>query len=107
ITEIAKFMRAYAEAVHYFLKNPEGTAQIVAKYTKVQDREVLNYSIDSEATAMERTLQVDPKGIELILGLISKAVPQAASARAEDFYDPRFFTELRESGFLKRLWGEN
>ncbi len=105
--EIAKFMRAYAEAVHYFLKNPEGTAQIVAKYTKVQDREVLNYSIDSEATAMERTLQVDPKGIELILGLISKAVPQAASARAEDFYDPRFFTELRESGFLKRLWGEN
>ena len=25
--ELAKFMRAYAEAVHYFLTNPEGTAQ--------------------------------------------------------------------------------
>ena len=55
---------------------------------------------------MERTLQVDPKGIELILGLISKSVPQAASAKAEDFYDPRFFTELRDSGFLKKLWAE-
>lgn len=105
--QITKFMRAYAEAVHYFLKNPEGTAQVVAKYTKVEDREVLNYSIESEAAAMERSLQVDPKGIELILGLISKAVPQAASAKAEDFYDPRFFTELRGSGFLKQLWGEN
>jgi NitT/TauT family transport system substrate-binding protein len=104
--QLAKFMRAYAEAIHYFLTNSEGTSQIVAKYTKVEDREVLAYSIDSEAKAMEKTLQVDPKGIELILGLIGKTVPQAASAKPEDFYDPRFFTELRDSGFLKGLWGE-
>jgi hypothetical protein len=49
---------------------------------------------------------VDPKGIELILGLISKTVPQAAAAKPEEFYDARFFTELKDSGFLKRLWGE-
>ena len=105
--ELTKFMRAYAEAVHYFLTNPEGTAQIVARYIKVQDKEVIAYGIEAEGKVMGKALQVDPKGIELILGLISKAVPQAASARAEDFYDPRFFTELRDSGFLKRLWGEN
>jgi ABC-type nitrate/sulfonate/bicarbonate transport system substrate-binding protein len=104
--ELTRFMRAYAEAVHYFLTNREGTAQIVAKYTKVEDRDVVAYSIESEAAAVEKTLQVDPKGIELILGLISKAVPQAASAKAEEFYDPRFFTELRDSGFLRRLWGD-
>src|SRR6266481_9058501 len=104
--QLAKFMRAYAEAIHYFLTNSEGTSQIVAKYTKVEDREVLAYSIDSESKAMERTLQVDPKGVELILGLIAKTVPQAASAKPEDFYDPRFFTELRDSGFIKGLWGE-
>jgi hypothetical protein len=55
---------------------------------------------------MERTLQVDPKGIELILQLIGKSVPQATSAKAEDFYDARFYTELRDSGFLKKLWGD-
>ena len=104
--DLHKFMRAYAEAVHYYLTNREGTAQIVTKYTKVDDRDVVTHAIESEAAAMERTLQVDPKGIELILSLISKAVPQAASAKADDFYDPRFFTDLRESGFLKRLWGE-
>jgi hypothetical protein len=98
-------MRAYAEAMHYFLTNKEGTAQIVAKYTKVEDREINNYAIESESKAMERTLQVDPKGIELILGLISKTVPQAASAKPEDFYDARFYNDLRDSGFLKRLWG--
>ncbi len=105
--ELTKFMRAYAEAVHYFLMNPEGTAQIVAKYIKVQDKDVVTYGIEAEGKVMGKTLQVDSKGIELILGLISKSVPQAASAKAEDFYDSRFFTELKDSGFLKRLWGEN
>jgi len=104
--DLGKFMRAYAEAVHYYLTNREGTAQIVSKYTKVEDREVVNYSIEAEAAAMERTLQVDPKGIELILALINRAAPQPLSARTEEFYDPRFTSELRDSGFLKKLWAE-
>ena len=104
--ELTRFMRAYAEAVHYFLTNREGTAQIVAKYTKVEDREVVAFSIESEAAAVEKTLQVDPKGIELILELIGRSMPQAAAAKPQDFYDPRFFNELRDSGFLKRLWGD-
>jgi NitT/TauT family transport system substrate-binding protein len=103
--EIPKFMRGYAEAVHFYLTNPEGTAKIVQRYTKVEDKEVISHAMAEEAKAMEKTLQVDPKGIELILGLMSKTMPQAAAAKAEDFYDPRFFTELRDSGFLKRLWG--
>ncbi|HZA55684.1 MAG TPA: ABC transporter substrate-binding protein [Candidatus Udaeobacter sp.] len=106
-SEIAKFLRAYAEAVHTYLTNPEATAKIVEKYTKVEDREVLVHSMAAEAKAMEKTLQVDPKGIELILKLIGKTVPQAASAKPEDFYDSRFFNDLKDSGFLKRLWGES
>ncbi len=104
--ELTRFTRAYAEAMHYFLTNPEGTAKVVTKYTQITDREVLAYSINSEATAMEKTLQVDPKGLELILEFIGKTVPQAASTKPEDFYDPRFFNDLRESGFLKKLWGD-
>jgi NitT/TauT family transport system substrate-binding protein len=104
--DLSKFMRAYAEAVHYYLTNKEGTAQIVSKYTKVEDRDVVNYSIDAEAAAMERTLQLDPKGIELILALINRGAPQPMSVKTEEFYDPRFTNELRDSGFLKKLWGE-
>jgi hypothetical protein len=99
-------MRAYAEAIHSFLTNPEGITQVITKYTQVADREVLAYSIDSEAKAMEKTLQVDQKGLELILEFIAKTVPQAASGKVEDFYDPRFANELRNSGFLKQLWGD-
>jgi NitT/TauT family transport system substrate-binding protein len=104
--EITKFARAYAEAIQTFLTKPEVAAKIVQKYTKVEDQEVLSHSMAAEGKAMEPTLQVDPKGIELILQLIGKSVPQAASAKAEDFYDPRFSNDLKSSGFLKQLWGE-
>jgi NitT/TauT family transport system substrate-binding protein len=104
--DLAKFMRAYAEAVHYFLTNKEGTIQIVAKYTKVEDREVNGHAIESESEAVERTLQVDPKGIELILALMSKSMPQGPPVKTEEFYDSRFTNELRDSGFLKKLWGD-
>jgi NitT/TauT family transport system substrate-binding protein len=104
--ELTRFMRAYAEAMHYFLTNHEGTAQVVTKYTQVTERDVLAYSIDSEAAAMEKTLQIDPKGLELILEFIAKTVPQAASAKPEEFYDSRFVNDLREGGLLKKLWGE-
>jgi NitT/TauT family transport system substrate-binding protein len=103
---LAKFMRAYAEAIHYFLTNKEGTIQIVAKYTKVEDREVNAHAIESEWEAVERTLQVDPKGIELILALMSKSMPQGSAVKTEEFYDARFTNEMRDSGFLKQLWGE-
>jgi NitT/TauT family transport system substrate-binding protein len=105
--ELTKFMHAYAEAVHYFLTNREGTAQVIAKYTKVTDREILNYSIETDSKVVQKTLEVDPKGIELVLGLIGKTVPQAASAKSQDFYDSRFTAELKDSGVMKRLWGEN
>jgi NitT/TauT family transport system substrate-binding protein len=106
-SELTRFMHAYAEAVHYFLTNREGAAQVITKYTKVTDREVLNYSIETDSKAVQKTLEVDPKGIEFVLGLISKTVPQAASAKTEDFYDSRFTAELKDSGLMKRLWGEN
>ena len=87
--ELTRFMRAYAEAMHYFLTNPEGTAKVVTKYTQVTDREVLAYSINSEATAMEKTLQVDPKGLELILEFIGKTVPQAAISQSRRIFTIR------------------
>jgi len=37
------------------------------KYTKVTDERFFAHAIESESKAMEKTLQVDPKGLELIL----------------------------------------
>ena len=95
--DLAKFMRGYAEAMHYFLTNAEGTNQIVAKYTKVEDREV-NATPSTRIQGSGTNPPDRSKGIELF-SFISKTMPQAASAKWEDFYDPRFSAELRAAVF--------
>jgi hypothetical protein len=93
----------YAETTHTFLTQPKLPPRSCRNTPRSNDQEILGHSMAAEGKTMEPSLQVDPKGIELIVGLIRKTVPQAAAAKAGDFYDPRFFSELRDSGFLKRL----
>src|SRR5438132_13710111 len=64
--ELTKFMRAYAEAMHYFLTNPEGTAQVVSKYTKVEDGQLVLHAIAFEAKTMDRSHTVEPNEFDLI-----------------------------------------
>ncbi len=65
---LMKFMRAYAEAVHYLLTNREGAGQVIAKYTKVQDKEVLNYSIETDSKAVQKTSRWIRRGLSSFLG---------------------------------------
>ena len=51
----------YAETIHTFLTQPEVSANVVQKYTKVEDQEILGHSMAAEGKTMEPSLQVDPK----------------------------------------------
>jgi len=35
---------------------------------------------------------------------IRKDTPKAAQAKAGDFVDPRFVNELKQAGYLERIW---
>ena len=93
--------------MHYFLTNAEGTAQIVAKYTKVEDREVNSHAIYVRVDSYGKNSPGrSQRASSPISQLIGKTAPQAPFGQAGEFDDPRFFTELRDSGFLKKLWGD-
>lgn len=101
---LKKFMRGYAEAVHTFLTDPETTAKVISKYAKMEDREIVDYSVRSEAGVMERSLDIDRGGVEFVLNYLKKDFPQAASIDIENLLDRRLVNDLQESGFLKSLW---
>lgn len=101
---LKKFMRGYAEAVHTFLNDPETTAKVISKYAKIENREVLDFSIRSEAVVMDRSLEIDKSGIEFVLNYLKKDFPQAATVDVESLLDRRLVNDLGQSGFLKSLW---
>ncbi|MBI3015002.1 MAG: hypothetical protein HYY65_08110 [Candidatus Tectomicrobia bacterium] len=53
---------------------------------------------------MDRGLNVHRDALQATLEEIRKDTPQAAQAKPEDFVDLRFVNDLRQAGYLERLW---
>ena len=53
---------------------------------------------------MDRGLNVRAEAIEATLDEIRKDTPNAVRAKPGDFVDLRFVNELKQSGYLDRIW---
>ncbi len=100
-----RFLRAIAEGVYLFKTDKEEALKVMAKYTKVTDRKILENSYADNSEVHSQTLEPTPSGIRNILETLVPTNPKAATARPEDFIDPRFVKKLEESGFFKKLTG--
>jgi len=100
-----RFLQAMAEGVHIFNTDKEETLKVMAKYTKVTDRKVLENSYADNSGVHSPTLEPTRSGIANILETLAGTAPKAATAKPEDFIDPRLVKKLEESGFFKKLAG--
>ncbi|HEY1373306.1 MAG TPA: ABC transporter substrate-binding protein [Candidatus Binatia bacterium] len=101
---VRRFMMAYSEGVHRLFTDKELGIKIIAKYTRTQDREILEASYAYATNFIEKTPRLPVKGIETILEQLSATNPKAKQHKAEDFVDASFYNELEKSGFFKNLW---
>jgi hypothetical protein len=90
-----------AEGVHIFNTDKEEALKVMAKYTKVTDRKVLQNSYSDNSGVHSPTLEPTRSGIANILETLAGTAPKAATAKPEDFIDPRLVKKLEESGFFK------
>jgi NitT/TauT family transport system substrate-binding protein len=100
---VQRLVRAMAETVHYYKNNKEDVIKVLHKYTRGQDRTVLEKSY-----AAYRDLLVDDtyptiEGLRNILEIQAEIDAKAAKAKPEDVLDLRFVDDLKKSGFLTQL----
>jgi len=100
-----RFLQAMAEGIHIFKTDKEEALKVMAKYTKVTDRKILENSYADNSGVHSQTLEPTPSGIRNILETLATTSPKAATAKPEDFIDPRLVKKLEESGFFKKLIG--
>jgi NitT/TauT family transport system substrate-binding protein len=101
---VKEFMLAYIEAIHDFKRNKEAALAVLKKYTRNDDREVLE---DSYSYAASRYLALPIptiEGIRTILTELSSTVPAAKNADPEQFVSYKIAREIEASGFVKRLY---
>ena len=101
---VKEFMLAYIEAIHDLKRNKEAALAVLKKYTRTDDREVLE---DSYSFAANKYLALPIptiEGIRTILTELSSTVPAAKNADPEQFVSYKIAQEIEASGFVKRLY---
>lgn len=101
---VRRYMRAYVEAIHFYKTRKEDVLKIMRKYSRVEDRKVLEETWDWHVRYIPEAPYPPAEGYQLILQEMATTNPKAAQANARDFVDLRFVKELEDSGFIKNLY---
>jgi NitT/TauT family transport system substrate-binding protein len=102
--DMVNFTKAMIEGVHYYKANKEVALKVLAKYMKVNDREVL------EENFREYDFPLKPypsrEYFELPIQEVGKKDPKVLKENPERFIDQSFVKELDASGFIDKLTQE-
>jgi LysM repeat protein len=98
-------MRAYVEGIHYAKTHRRETLEILAKYLRTDDTDILDDTYEAIALNLVPEKPYPTlKGIQIILRELGIKDPNARSAKPEQFVDLTFIKELDSSGFIDRLY---
>jgi len=102
---VRDFMRAYIEGIQYAKTHRKETLEVLAKYLRVDDKEVLDETYETIiGTLVPEKPYPTLKGIQTILRELGTKDPAARSARPEQFVDLSIMKELDSSGFIDRVY---
>jgi NitT/TauT family transport system substrate-binding protein len=97
-----RVLRAYCEGIHRVRTDKEGTIKVLAKYTKVQDTDILAelYRIYGV-----KHLEPIPKvRLDSVDEVLRSEVKTAAPVKASDFVDNSLVQELEQQGLFQTLY---
>jgi len=101
---VKDFMLAYIEAIHDFKRNKETALAVLKKYSRNDNREVLEDSYNTVVGKYQALPVPTIEGIRTILAELSSTVPAAKNADPEQFVSYKITREIEASGFIKRLY---
>ena len=101
------FLRAYGRAVRFMFTNKEAFKNIIAHYSGIKDPGMLDGSVQYAYDFVEKIPLVKRDAFQVTLDEIANKRPEAAQAKAEQFYDNSLVQELINEGFFASLWGKN
>jgi NitT/TauT family transport system substrate-binding protein len=101
-----RYVKSQIEAVHRIKTDGENGKKVLVKYTRLQDKEILERTYDDISTDDRLPPKQYPtlEGLKSILESLAPTDLKAKAAKPEDFVDMRFIRELDENGFIDDLY---
>ena len=101
---VKSFVQAYSEGLHRFMIDRDFAVQVMKKYLRVNEKEILIDAYESYSRRLEKIPYPTFKGIKFILDDMAERNPQARKASPESFVDLSLLREIEQSGFFTQLW---
>lgn len=98
------FLKSWVEGIKVFKTDKELSLKVLAKYLKLNDREVLEKSYEIYRPVYKKVPYGDKRAVNFALEQMSKELPEGAKLNADDFIDNRTLTELEKSGFIDQIY---
>jgi NitT/TauT family transport system substrate-binding protein len=93
-------LKAYVEGIYYVFANKPATLKSLARYMRTNDQEVLDYSYQHYLKRTPKKPYPTMKGIQNLVDMSAPQIPQAKSAKPEQFVDLSFLQELEQEKFF-------
>jgi NitT/TauT family transport system substrate-binding protein len=96
-------LKGYIEGIHFIHANKPQSQKVFAKYMRTSDPEVLEVSYQNYVKTIPKKPYFTMKGIQFILDTLAPQMPQAKTAKPEQFVDGSFLQELEKEGFFAEM----
>ena len=100
---VSRVVRSYAEGVYLFKTNKAAALKMIQNQLKVKEVDIQEDTYNQFRQYLEYPPYVSRKGMEAILAELGDKDPAAKAAKADDFIDMRFVTELEKEGFFRKF----
>ena len=96
-------LKGYVEALFYIPRNRDETRRITAKYMRTTDPEVLDATYEWFVKRVSKKPYPTLKGIQYLLDEVASKLPNAKSAKPEQFVDLSLLQQLEREGFFTEM----
>jgi len=101
---VTRFFKALAESIHFLKTRPKEGMEIMRRYARIDDPEILKAAYDLHVGLFPRLPELHPDDLKLVLEEIALSNPKAKGADPAAFMDDRIVREVAKSGFVEQLY---
>ncbi len=103
---VERYIRANIQAIHRLKKNKDFAMKVIAKYTRLTDPKLLEETYDFYKDQWQKDGFPSREGIQKNIEVAAAEIPEAKSAKPEQFTDLTFINKIKSSGLIEQLWGK-
>lgn len=101
---VTRFFKVLAESIHFLKTRPKEGMEIMRRYARIDDPEILKTAYDLHVGLFPRMPELHPEDLKLVIEEITLTNPKAKGADPAAFMDDRVVRELAKSGYVEQLY---